>query len=124
VFAVIAGTLTAIVAYFFGGAVALVAMHGMPLGSPGGPPTSGDVLVHLVLAALASLVGAMLAIRIARAFPYPHALVVGLVLAIGAITAFAKNSSSWPVWFGSGIAAASILGAILAARWIKRGSGT
>ena len=120
VVAVIAGVPAAIIAYWCGAVVALLLMHGIPLGSTGGPATNGDVSLHLVLAVLASFGGALVAIRIARSSPLATAWATGLLLGAGAIAGFSKPASQWPAWFAFGMAAASILGAVAAGRWAVR----
>jgi hypothetical protein len=115
--AVTAGTVTAFLTYWFGAVVALLVMHGIPLGSAGGAPRTADIAVHVGLAAMSSFGGSRLAIRFGRTATRAHALAVGLVLATGAITGFNKASSSWPGWFGMAIAAAAIAGALAAMWW-------
>lgn len=118
--AVTAASIVAIVAYWCAAVVALLTMHGIPLGSAGGPPTAADISVHLALAALASFGGCLVAFRIARTSPHLHAWAVGAVLAIGAIAGFGKPSSQWPAWFSVGMAASCSVGAIAASRWRMR----
>jgi hypothetical protein len=120
ILAVAAGSITAFLTYWLGAVVALLATHGIPLGSAGGAPTAADIAVHVSLAGAATFGGARLAIRIARPSPRVHATVVGLLLAAGAIAGFDKTSSSWPAWFGPAIAAACIIGAFSAVQWGKR----
>ncbi|HUF66576.1 MAG TPA: hypothetical protein VMM17_11440 [Gemmatimonadaceae bacterium] len=115
--AVTAGSVAAFLAYWFGAVVALIVMHGIPLGSAGGAPATADIAVHLGLTAIATFGGSRLAIRLGRTAPRAHGLAVGLVLAVGAVAAFGGASSSWPRWFGFAIAAASCAGAIAAVWW-------
>jgi hypothetical protein len=92
-------------------------MHGIPLGSQGGPPTAADLSVHIALAAIATLTGARTAIRISRGSPLGHALAVALVLGVVAIRGFGKPASNWPDGFGVAMAAACLAGATTATRW-------
>ena len=114
VLGVAAGCLVAALVYWVGAVVALLALHGIPLGSAGGPPTSTDIVIHFVLAALGAYVGARVAIRISAAGPTWPAMATGALLATFTIASFSKSSSSWPGWFPFGIAASCILGSVLA----------
>lgn len=116
---VIAGSVVALITYWGGAVIALLTMHGIPLGSAGGPPSRGDVAVHLALAALGSVAGSLVAVRLARNRPQWHAAAVGLLLGIGAVSGFTKASSQWPTWFGFGMAAACVSGAMFAVRWAQ-----
>lgn len=110
--AVISGSLVAIVAYWCAAVVALLMMHGIPLGSAGGRPTLGDIGVHIVLGFTASLLGSLLAIRIAKTSPTLHAGAVGLLVGIGAAAGFSKASSNWPTWFGVAMGTFCFVGAL------------
>ena len=112
---VIGGIVTA-VTYWIAIVVAFLAMHGIPLGSAGGPPTTGDVTVHLAAAAGASFAGGRVAARIAGHRPRLHALVPGLLLGTGAFIGLSKPPSNWPDWFAYAMASVCIGGAILAGR--------
>jgi hypothetical protein len=116
--AVLSGCVVAIVAYWGGAVVAFVGMHGIPLGSAGGPPTANDISVHLALGCAASYLGARLAIRLGRTSPHLHAGAVGLLLAINAVAGFGKAASQWPPWFGVTMATASVVGAVAAVAWV------
>lgn len=122
--AVVVGGLTAVVGYWMAAVIALVAMHGIPLGSSGGPPTTADVSAHVLFAAAASLGGGFVATRIADYKPRMHALVLGGVLALLAFLGFSKPSSNWPDWFPYGMAAACAGGAFVASRWAPRRTGS
>lgn len=111
---VVAGGLVAAAGYWIAAVVALVVMHGLPLGSPGGPPTTADVLAHLAFAAAASLGGGLVAVRIAGYQPHLHASVMGGLLALFVFLGFSKPASNWPDWFPYGMAAACAGGAVLA----------
>ena len=117
---IVTGAIVAAVTYWVAAVVAFLVMHGIPLGSAGGPPTTGDVTVHLVAASAASLGGGRLAARIASSRPHLHALVPGAVLGIGAFVGLSKPSSNWPDWFAYAMASACIGGAILAGRTARR----
>lgn len=111
VLSVVVGGIVAIGAYWGGAVMALLVMHGLPLGGAGGPPTSTDLAVHLALALATSFSGASLTARLSRASPQIHAGVVGLALAIGALVGFGKPASQWPPWFGAAMAAMCLVGA-------------
>lgn len=111
-----AGVAVAVIAYWFAAVVALISMHGIPLGSPGGPPTPADVSVYLLFGAAATFGGALVATRIAGRPAPRHALLVGALLAAGAFAGFSKPSSNWPAWFPFAIASACACGAALAGR--------
>lgn len=115
VVALLGGTAGAVIVYWVGAVVALIIMHGIPLGSAGGPPTTGDIVVHLGLGLVAAFCGGLVATRIAAIRPGAHALACGVLLAVGAIVGFGKPTSHWPAWFGFGVAAVCLLGALAAA---------
>lgn len=112
--ALIVGAGIASIAYWVGAVIALIALHGIPLGSPGGPPTRADLLVHLSLAAAGTFAGARLTMRIAAHRRELHAVVLGLLLAPLVLFGFSKPTSNWPGWFGAAMAAACILGSVAA----------
>jgi hypothetical protein len=114
--AIAVGAAVAIVGYWIGGVIALLAMHGIPLGSPGGKATGGDILAHIILAAVATVIGVSTAIRIDRNRARSDSLVLGLLLALLSAIGFSKESSSWPPWFPIGMALACFGGALIAAR--------
>lgn len=112
VIAVVAGTLAAVVGYWCAAVVALLTMHGIPMGSAGGPPTTADGLVSLAIAAAASCGGGLLTARIA-AGRYVM-LAPGLLLGVMSVVGFSRPSSHWPSWFPYGMAASCAAGALLA----------
>jgi hypothetical protein len=114
---VVAGGMVAAVAYWIAVVVAFLIMHGIPLGSPGGPPTTADVSTHLAFAAAASFCGALVAVRIAGHQPCLHALVLGGLLGLSVFLGFSKPASHWPAWFPYGMALACGCGAVLAGRF-------
>src|SRR5688572_3175253 len=113
---VVAGVMIAAAAYWLGAVVALLTMHGIPLGSAGGSPSTADVLVHLGLATAASAAGALSAVRIAGYRPRLHALLTGGLFGAFMFLGFSKPSSNWPAWFPYGMAVACAGGAWLASR--------
>ena len=113
---VVAGGMIAASGYWIAAVIALLAMHGIPLGSSGGPPSTADVSAHLVLASGASFVGGLVAIRIAGYRPRLHALVLGGLLGTAVFLGFSKPASNWPAWFPYGMAVACGCGAFLASR--------
>jgi hypothetical protein len=117
---VVVGAIVAGVTYWIAIVVAFLAMHGIPLGSAGGPPTTGDISVHLAAAAAASLWGGRVAARIAAYRPHLHAWVPGAVLGTTAFLGLSKPSSHWPDWFAYAIASACMGGAVLAGRTARR----
>lgn len=114
--AIVVGAAIAIASYWIGAVVALLAMHGIPLGSPGGKATGGDILAHFLIATVATVVGVNAAIRIDRARVRPNSLALGLLLASLSAIAFSKESSSWPRWFPIVMVLACIGGALIATR--------
>ena len=117
---VAAGGLIAAVGYWIAAVVALLVMHGIPLGSSGGPPTMADVWVHLALATAASFAGCLVAGWIADYRPHIHALVLGGLLGTLVLLGFSKPASNWPIWFPYGMAVACGCGAVLASRFAIR----
>jgi hypothetical protein len=113
--AIAVGVMIAMVMYGIGAVIAELSMHGLQLNSPGGPPTTGDILAHIVSAAAGSYCGARLALLIARRSPALHAGAFTLVLAVVAILGFGNVTNNWPSWFGFAIAAAFAGGALAAA---------
>lgn len=121
---VVAGGLVAAAGYWVAAVVALLVMHGLPLGSPGGPPTTADVSAHLAFATAASFGGGLVAARIAGYRPHLHALVIGGLLATFMFLGFSKPASNWPAWFPYGMAVACAGGAALASRFAIRRSSS
>lgn len=121
---VVAGGLVAAAGYWMEAVVALLVMHGLPLGSPGGPPTTADVSAHLAFAIAASFGGGLVAVRIAGYRPHLHALVIGGLLATVMFLGFSKPTSNWPAWFPYGMAVACVVGAVLASRFAIRRSSS
>lgn len=119
---VVGGGLVAAAGYWGAAAVALLVMHGLPLGGPGGPPTTADVSAHLAFATAASFGGGMVAVRIAGYRPHFHALAVGGLFATFMFLGFSKPASNWPVWFPYGMAVACVSGAAFASRFAIRRS--
>lgn len=119
---VAAGALVAAVGYWIAAVVALLLMHGLPLGSPGGPPTASDVSIHLLFAAVAGFSGGIVALRIAGHKPRLHAFATGALLATFMFLGFSKPASNWPGWFPYGMAVAFGGGAVLAGRFGVRRS--
>ena len=117
---VVAGGFIAAVGYWLVAVVALLLMHGIPLGSSGGPPSTADVSAHLAFATAASFIGALVAVRIAGYRSQLHALVLGALLGISMFLGFSKPTSNWPAWFPYGMALACGCGALLASRFPNR----
>ena len=121
VIGILCGSAAAAIVYWLGAVISLLAMRGIPLGSGGGPPTNGELLVHLMLGFVAAIVGGALAIRVARAASsWLPAVATGLILALVAMRGFGKASSQWPGWFGFAMAAACFGGALAAGAWTTR----
>lgn len=118
--AFIVGGVAALIAYWVGAVIALLAMRGIPLGSPGEPPTPGEIWVHLVLGAVATFLGARLAMRIAARRPDLHAVVLGLLVATVMLVGFSKPASNWPTWFGATMGVACMLGSVVAISIARR----
>lgn len=119
---VVAGALVAAAGYWIAAVVALLLMHGLPLGSPGGPPATSDVSVHLVFAAVAGFSGGIVALRVAGYKPRLHAFATGALLAAFMFLGFSKPASNWPGWFPHGMALAFGGGAVIAGRFRVRRS--
>lgn len=117
---IVAGALVAVAGYWIAAVIALLMVHGVPLGSAGGPPTVWDASLHLVLAAAASFVGGLVAVRSAGHRPLFHALAVGGLVATLMFLGFSKPASTWPGWFPYGMALACGGGALLAGRFAGR----
>ena len=117
VLALVMGVLAAITTYWIGAVAALLAMRGVPLGSPGGPASTPELAVHLILGTGAGFVGAIVAARIAIAPTRRHAFVVtmalGLILGATALLSFSNVANQWPVWFGAALGAALALGTLM-----------
>lgn len=120
----IAGGLVAAAGYWVAAVVAFIVMHGLPLGSPGGPPTTADISVHLAFATAASFGGGLVAAWIAGYRPQLHALVIGGLLAMSMFLGFSKPATHWPAWFPYGMAVACATGAVLASRFAIRRSSS
>jgi hypothetical protein len=112
-----------LVALVSGCLVAHLVIHGIPPGSAGGPPKAGDIGVNISLAFMASLLGSLFSIRLARRSARLHAGAVGLLLGIGAATGFSKAASNWPSWFGMAMATACLAGALASVLWHKMPRG-
>ena len=121
---VVAGGMIAAAGYWIAAVVALLIMHGIPLGSSGGPPSTADVSAHLAFATAASFVGGLVAVRIAGYRPHLHALVLGGLLGTSVFLGFSKPASNWPAWFPYGMAVACVCGAFLASRFAIRRSSS
>lgn len=116
----IVGGVMALIAYWVGAVIALLAMRGIPLGSPGGPPTPGDIWVHLTLGAVATFLGARLTMRIAARRIDLHGGVLGLLLGTLMFVGFSKPASNWPTWFGTTMFVACMLGSVVAIASARR----
>lgn len=121
--AILLGCLIAAIVYWCGAVVALLMMHGIPLGSAGGPPSAGDIGISIALGFMASFLGALLAIKLGRTIPTLHAGTVGLLVGIGAAAGFSKAASKWPNWFGFAIALACLVGALATLLLANRRTG-
>ena len=121
---VVAGGMIVAAGYWIAAVVALLIMHGIPLGSSGGPPSTADVSAHLAFATAASFVGGLVAVRIAGYRPLLHALVLGGLLGTSVFLGFSKPASNWPAWFPYGMAVACGCGAFLASRFAIRRSSS
>jgi hypothetical protein len=119
---IVVGAFVAAIGYWIAAVVALLLMHGIPLGSAGDPISAADVSIHLVFAIASSFVGALVAMRIAGYRPRRHAAALGALLCISAFLGFSKPTSNWPAWFPYGMALACGCGALLASRYANRRS--
>ena len=121
------GTLAAITTYWIGAVAALLAMRGVPLGSPGGPASTPELAVHLILGMGAGFVGAIVAARIAVALTrwqaFALTIVLGIVLGATALLSFSNVANEWPVWFGAALGGALAVGTLMGghvAEWKTR----
>jgi hypothetical protein len=119
ILAIAVGGVVAAVGYYVGAVIALLTMHGIPLGSPGGPATRGDVLAHLVIAMITTFAGATVATRIEPQWPERNAFILGLLLGTAVLIGFSKRGSGWPAWFPIALAAACLLGGVLVGRFFR-----
>jgi hypothetical protein len=113
--ATLVGLLIVMVTFWIGAVIAEISLHGIQLNSPGGPPTTADLIAHLAIGAAAAFCGTAIAVRVAQRSPVWHAGAVTLVLAVIAILGYGTATSHWPPWFGFAMAAAFAGGALAAA---------
>lgn len=113
------GGVVAAVGFWVGAVIALLMMHGIPLGSPGGAASRGDVLAHLVIATVATLAGVTVTIRIESHRSERNAVILGLLLATAVLFGFSSRASSWPTWFPIAMAVACLFGGVIAGRFFS-----
>lgn len=120
VLAIIMGAFGAVLVYWTGAVVALLLVRGIPLGSAGGPPTTSEVGIHLLLATIGGFVGGLAAGRLSRSAPLRLAVPLAAVLGLGAIIGFGNPAGQWPRWFGFAMAISCAVGVLGAFGWISR----
>lgn len=110
--ATITGALVAVALAYLGAVVLLVARVGIPLGSEGREPTSGEHLGLLVIGGSAAAIGGHFAAGIA----HQQSRVITILaasLAGGTWWGFANPSAQWPAWWGPVLGAVAAAGAWL-----------
>lgn len=106
------GALVGTAMYWVIAVVAVLGMHGLPLGGEGGPPTRADLAVHLAGAIIASGAAGVVVERLAPVRPMALVVVLAFGLALPACFGFSKPASQWPGWYGVAFALAVLAGAI------------
>jgi hypothetical protein len=104
------GALVTIVLAYIGAIVLLVVRMGIPLGSEGREPTSGEYLGLLLISGCAAAIGAHIAAGIARHQRRAVVVVLATFLAGGAVWGFTRPASQWPAWWGPALAAVAAVG--------------
>lgn len=97
--AVLLGGLIAAVTYWVGAIITFLSMHGIPLGSAGGPATRADVAANLAVAIVASIAAGAVVSRLAPMRPLAHVVALALGLAVLVLWSFTKPTSQWPSWY-------------------------
>lgn len=110
--ALLLGGLTGGVVYWVIAVVLLLSMHGIPMGSAGGPPTRTDFTVLLVGAMLAGVAAGMVTARLAPARAHALVVLLAISLAIFAYLGFSNPGANWPRWFAATFALAVTAGVI------------
>ena len=110
--AVLLSGLIAAVAYWVGAIIVFLSMHGMPLGSAGGPATRADVAANLAVAIVASIGAGAVAARLAPMWPLAHVVALALGLAMLVLWSFTKPTSQWPSWYPATLALVGVVGTI------------
>jgi peptidoglycan/LPS O-acetylase OafA/YrhL len=113
--AVVGGWTVGVVGYQIVAIVALLSVHGIPLGSAGGPPGPAYFAVNLTLSALVAAAAGWTAARIARAHPTAHGAVAGGALAALALWGFTRPASHWPGWYAPVLAWIAVAGCMAGA---------
>ena len=108
--AILAGVLVTVVLAYLGTIVLVLATIGLPLGSPGREPTSGEYLGLLLIAGAAAVIGGHIAAGIARSHSTPAIIAVAAFLTGGALWGFSKPASQWPAWWAPVLAIVAAAG--------------
>ena len=119
VFSLIAGCVMAAAIYWSGALATLLVLRGISLGSEAFQPTRAEVGIHVALAAIGSLLGALAAMKLSGLRHRNPALATGVLLAIAAL-AGVHPQGTWPPGFGALLALGCVGGAGGAAVWAGR----
>jgi hypothetical protein len=111
--AIVTGVLVTVVLAYLGAIVLIVVAIGLPLGSTGREPTSGEYLGLLLIAGAAAAVGGHIAAGIARSQRKAAVIAAALFLGGGALWGFSKPASQWPTWWAPVLAGAVAAGMYL-----------
>jgi hypothetical protein len=121
IFSVLSGCVIAAAMYWTGALATLLLLHGSSLGGEGIQPTRAEVGIHVALAAIGSLLGALAAIKLSGLRSWNPALATALLLSIAAM-AGSHPRGQWPEGFGAMMALGCLAGAGSAALWRGRSS--
>lgn len=105
------GAVVAILLAYLGAIVLIVARMGIPLGSEGRSPTSGEYVGLLLVAGGAAAIGGHIGAGIARQHGRSVAAVLAAFLGVGALWGFTGSASNWPAWWAPALAAFASAGA-------------
>jgi hypothetical protein len=108
--ATVSGALVTIVLAYLGAIVLLVVRMGIPLGSEGREPTSGEYLGLLLIGGGAAAIGGHIAAGIARQHSRTVVIVLAAFLGGGALWGFANPASQWPGWWAPTLAPVAAVG--------------
>ena len=116
VIAIIAGACVAAVLAQVAGAIAFVAMFGIPLGMQPREPSPGEYAVFLAVGGLAAMAGAYVTSRMARGRRAAATTILAVLLAAGTLWGFSRPQSNWPSWWGPALATMAAAGAAAGGR--------
>jgi hypothetical protein len=120
-FATVAGAVITVVLAYFGAIALLVARIGIPLGSEGREPTSGEYLGLLLISGGAAAIGGHIAAGVARRHSGAVVIVLAAFLAGGALWGLTDPASRWPAWWAPVLAAVAAVGTGLGGAILRQG---